>query len=717
MSTDELARRLHSWLLAHGKQGRLRLNSFAPFYESLNNQGQINVIKQSKISPYNKGLQSFVGKHAHLLKMEDDGQMHPWVVALQTPTSARSQPAQLCPKATPPHPPDTVVVANKPVSYTILVSMQDVRISTPAIVAMTRAPTCDIAFGCEFATSLMNTMEVSLLKVAFDAIGRPEPYVFIFDILMLKASVDFDASTVSELITAILLRSEGKTLVHDGHKDAWLLARDLQIVFTPMEGYSFIDTQLAFELLEGQMLVSLQSVLQRFGSLQHSVKDTIKKRMQDDLNLWRDRPLAPDLLRHAALDVILLVKCAPVVIDSLRESQLNQVVAASWLRLAWAATSANGERCFSFDPFTHVMTSHELVYSEDDLDDDDPALKVSTDLERLLELMPPLVADRLNHPSMPTFKLRDIIFDLGQPARAFLMNSHGNEMIVLSDELGGNVTQEHLENVLLKLDGKFGPDNRAGLNGCLHRISAMRNLQSDIYGLTFRVGRSVRGNATMINDLLMGSSASILVMGVPGTGKTTIVREICRVLAQDYKNCIVVDTSNEICGDGDVPHPSVGLARRMMVPSLAEQGKVMIECLQNHTPDVIVIDEIGRKQEVEAAKTVKQRGVRLVASAHGDLRTLMKNTELRGMIGGVETVTLGDEAAKKNHGSKLQAQRQGEPTFDVIIELTAGELHKWRVVTNVAVAVDSILQGHKYQAQQRRRDVSRRVMSLELVCN
>jgi len=151
----------------------------------------------------------------------------------------------------------------------------------------------------------------------------------------------------------------------------------------------------------------------------------------------------------------------------------------------------------------------------------------------------------------------------------------------------------------------------------------------------------------------------------------------------------------------------------MMVPSLAEQGKVMIECLQNHTPDVIVIDEIGRKQEVEAAKTVKQRGVRLIASAHGDLRTLLKNTDLRGMVGGLETVTLGDEAAKKNHGSKLQAQRQGDPTFDTIIELTPGELHAWRIVTDASRAVDDIIEGSKYKVQVRRRHPTKGTMSVD----
>ena len=165
-----------------------------------------------------------------------------------------------------------------------------------------------------------------------------------------------------------------------------------------------------------------------------------------------------------------------------------------------------------------------------------------------------------------------------------------------------------------------------------------------------------------------------------------------------------VDTSNEIAGDGDVPHSSVGLARRMMVKDIGQQARVMIEALQNHTPDWICVDEIGRAQEVEAARTVKQRGVKLLASAHGDLRSLLKNAPLRGLVGGVETLTLGDDAAKKNQGSKLKAQRAGEPIFDAILELRVGEFDNWRLITDVAGAGDQVLLGTTFKIQQRVRD-------------
>ena len=192
----------------------------------------------------------------------------------------------------------------------------------------------------------------------------------------------------------------------------------------------------------------------------------------------------------------------------------------------------------------------------------------------------------------------------------------------------------------------------------------------------------------------------------------------------EHHNVCVVDTSNEIGGDGAIPHSCIGLARRMMVPSLEAQSKVMVECVQNHTPHVMCIDEIGRPKEVDAARTVKQRGVRIIASAHGNLRTLIKNREIRGLIGGIETVTLGDAAAKEESRrkgesgggiSKSKTQRMGEPTFDVIIEVSRGNFNEWRIVNDVAQAVDNILDGRQYNAQMRIRDPFQSSVILELV--
>uniref|UniRef100_A0A6B2L8S5 AAA+ ATPase domain-containing protein n=1 Tax=Arcella intermedia TaxID=1963864 RepID=A0A6B2L8S5_9EUKA len=283
------------------------------------------------------------------------------------------------------------------------------------------------------------------------------------------------------------------------------------------------------------------------------------------------------------------------------------------------------------------------------------------------------------------------------------------ERLFLSDKL---VSQQQLDNIISHV-GEFGPDQRAGIDGCLHRISAMRAINGDIYGLTLRVGRSVVGLSEIISDLLYDcklSGKSFLILGGPGTGKTTIIREITRILSGPLNlNVVVVDTSNEICGDGDVPHESVGLGRRMMVPSIGEQERVMIECLQNHTPEVLVIDEIGRKKEVLAAMTVKQRGVQIVASAHGNLVDLVKNKALNGLVGGVEAVLLGDEAARENFGRKIKEQRVAEPLFEVVIELKKGDLAQWNIYTNLSQTVDAILDGRSYSYQVRTRDTIGRV--------
>jgi stage III sporulation protein SpoIIIAA len=202
----------------------------------------------------------------------------------------------------------------------------------------------------------------------------------------------------------------------------------------------------------------------------------------------------------------------------------------------------------------------------------------------------------------------------------------------------------------------------------------------------------------MVYDLLFSPAfrdMSILVVGEPGSGKTTIVREIARVLAEEQNVCII-DTSNEIAGDGDVPHHCVGLARRMMVPSLDTQSQVMVECVQNHTPHVMVIDEIGRPREVDAARTVKQRGVRIVASAHGSFRSLMKNAQLKGLLGGFEQVI--------KTGGVPKTERVSAPTFEVVIEVQRRSYHQWVVITDIAKAVDRVLQGAQYQAQVRLRD-------------
>ena len=278
------------------------------------------------------------------------------------------------------------------------------------------------------------------------------------------------------------------------------------------------------------------------------------------------------------------------------------------------------------------------------------------------------------------------------------------------------VTKDDLDHVIRDLS--FGEDNRAGIERCLHRISGIRNRDGNLVGATLRVGRYVPGNAVLIADLLHRSNSSILFVGPPGSAKTSILRDAARILSQK-QSVVIVDTSCEIGGAGDVPHDCIGRSRRMQVKNIQSQAQVMVECVQNHTPSVIVIDEIGRAAEVQAALTCKERGVRIMASAHGSLPGLVRNTELCELVGGVDIVTIGDKSAQKQaqrggSGSKLKAQRKGPPVFDAIVELKRGHLHEWKVVLQTKAAVDDILAQGKYSAQMRRRHPEGKEAGIEI---
>lgn len=322
------------------------------------------------------------------------------------------------------------------------------------------------------------------------------------------------------------------------------------------------------------------------------------------------------------------------------------------------------------------------------------------DLEQILSILPPSIrAQLLHHPQRQS--LIEVVLDLGRLPEARFFGS----VEYLSEE---PVTHADLDHCIKRV-GIFGGDNRAGIEKTLHRISAIRNRSGEVIGLTCRVGRAIFGTIGMIRDLVE-TGRSILMLGRPGVGKTTALREIARVLADDLqKRVVIIDTSNEIAGDGDIPHPAIGRARRMQVARPEEQHRVMIEAVENHMPEVIVIDEIGTELEALAARTIAERGVQLVGTAHGNqLENLIKNPTLSDLIGGIQSVTLGDEEARRRGSQKSVLERKAPPTFDIAVEML--ERQRWAIHEDVTVTIDNLLRGRQPGLQIRTVDENQKVI-------
>jgi stage III sporulation protein SpoIIIAA len=320
-----------------------------------------------------------------------------------------------------------------------------------------------------------------------------------------------------------------------------------------------------------------------------------------------------------------------------------------------------------------------------------PPQRVTDDLDRLLAVLPDSVVAALR-PEPARDQLLEVVLDLGRVPEA---RYPGRAV-----SLGGQPVQRADLAAVVERLGEFGGDNRAGIGRTLHRISAIRNRRGEIVGLTCRVGRAVFGTVVMVRDLL-DSGQSLLLMGRPGVGKTTALREIARVLADELEQrVVVIDTSNEIAGDGDIPHPAIGRARRMQVARPELQHQVMIEAVENHMPEVIVIDEIGTELEAQAARTIAERGVMLVATAHGNaLANLIKNPTLADLVGGIQSVTLGDEEARRRRTQKTVLERAAEPTFPLAVEMHSRQ--RWLVHGDVAATVDALLRGQPARPQVR----------------
>nr|YP_009391675.1 hypothetical protein [Laurenciella marilzae]ARW59819.1 hypothetical protein [Laurenciella marilzae] len=317
---------------------------------------------------------------------------------------------------------------------------------------------------------------------------------------------------------------------------------------------------------------------------------------------------------------------------------------------------------------------------------------IADDLDKLLDILPDFVKNPLyNHPNKKF--LIEIVMDLGRRPEARFPD--GPEYLSLI-----NISWHDLDYCIKKIPN-FSGDNRSGIESTLHRISSIKNRKGNIIGLTCRVGRAIFGTASMIRDLLY-SGHSILLLGKPGVGKTTAIREITRVLADEMeKRVVIIDTSNEIAGDGDIPHPAIGRARRMQVTQPELQHQVMIEAVENHMPEVIIIDEIGTELEVLAARTIAERGVQLVGTAHGNyLESIIKNPTLSDLVGGIQYVTLGDDEAKRRGSQKSILERKTVPAFQIAVEI-----HQRNVLVvheKVDRFVDLILQGSILSLERRK---------------
>jgi stage III sporulation protein SpoIIIAA len=320
------------------------------------------------------------------------------------------------------------------------------------------------------------------------------------------------------------------------------------------------------------------------------------------------------------------------------------------------------------------------------------SVAVNWELTKLLDIFPlPIRQALLRLPNVDS--VIEVVLDLGRPPEA----RYVDDFAFLSEHL---VTPEDIAHVVSRLS-PFGADNRAGIEQTLHRISAIRNRSGKVVGLTARVGRAVFGTIDIILDVVR-SSKSICLLGRPGVGKTTMLRECARVLSDDRKRVVIVDTSNEIAGDGDVPHPGIGHARRMQVPNPVLQHAVMIEAVENHMPQVIVIDEIGTEAESNAARTIAERGVQLIGTAHGQsLENILMNPTLSDLVGGINAVTLSDEEARRRGTRKTVLERKAPPTFDVLIEIV--DRDRLAIHHNVADTIDALLRGFAPKPEVRQR--------------
>eukprot|EP00026_Physarum_polycephalum_P002441 Phypoly_transcript_02447.p1 GENE.Phypoly_transcript_02447~~Phypoly_transcript_02447.p1 ORF type:complete len:756 (+),score=77.56 Phypoly_transcript_02447:1-2268(+) len=519
-----------------------------------------------------------------------------------------------------------------------------------------------LAVDCE-GVALSKTGKLCLIQVSATS-AKGDQYTIIFDIVCLEKLPEF--KEVCDSLASFLQDPNILKVMHDARQDCSALFHQMSITVN-----NIFDTQIAYrmicEIKRGTSTYSadecgrigLNPLLQKYGFPPHPTKDQIHARMhKTGSDFWKIRPLAKDLIEYMIEDVVTLLPLSEKMAEDFQIWSLQSVKELSYKysrRHIDDPKSTPTPNCLlelTFTPdFQHLYREVDPHEPTDISDNDD--FMLDEDTLSLTSLLPSRIRARAIQKSVEVKRnLIEVVMDHERPVS---LRFSDIDDVHLKEEANITDALQSLSDGIAKITGSAKPidfmsDNRLGISKMLHRISALKSRYGEIIGLTYRVGRSVEGVSHMIQDIVAKVAgydgkkpSSVLFLGRPGVGKTTVLREVSRLLAGDQfkRRVVVVDTSNEIAGDGDTPHPCIGRARRVQVPHRNEQHSIMIETVQNHNPQVIVVDEIGTTQEVEAAKTIAQRGVAMVGTAHGeDLHTLLKNPTLRGLIGGVQQVIL-----------------------------------------------------------------------------
>lgn len=565
------------------------------------------------------------------------------------------------------------------------------------------------------------TEEVSLIQVSYKSdegtSNASSTVAILFDILECPELLEAG-------LMKILTSKKPRKLIHDPTKDYRHILDEYN---AKMQG--LVDTQIAYNLLRKKSIsykVGMNRMLSEFGAQINSLKESI------DHNRWGDRPLSQEHLDYAAMDVAYLLDAFENmkeenldIVETMRLTQ-EKINVDEYPALDETASPLNDlpvdtQRMFTFNELGELQLieegDHNNATSCDAIDKDKLAemeQDQKRDRERLFSILPPKIKASIMMYESIFVHMYELVFDLGRvPLLRFTMESNIVQGKVRYESFdkdcldrhgnGSPVTEEDIEYIHKQL-GQFTSDNRTGISESLHRISRRQNNYSKTIGFTMRIGRMIPGSTMLVTDLVK-QKKSILLIGMPGVGKTTALREFARILSTDMMMRVeVIDTSNEIAGEGDVPHASIGRARRMMVKDRLMQHQIMIEAVQNHTPQVLIIDEIGTRKEAKAASDITQRGVKIIGTAHGiELAHLIKNQELNTLIGGIQAVILGDDVMRKRKlQSKTVTERVGPCAFDAAIELRS--MHSWVVYSNLSQSVDAILAGKKVPLEIRTYD-------------